>query len=99
MNKIPQFPTENTKLAPLFSQDLAAIKDQLGEWDRIFGPGKVALWLFDAAFHQLHEAKGFKFTNELLTQTRRGLKRAEGSRYLGHVRRHKRSQQHSSEVA
>ena len=92
---IPQKTPENVKLTLLFSRDLAAIKDQLSEWDRIFGPGKVALWLFDTAFHQLHESKGFKFSNDLLTQTRRGLSRAEGRR----SKRYKKSQQHSAEVA
>ena len=83
MNKIPQKPLKNTISAPLYSQDLATIKGQLSEWDQKFGPGKVALWLFDTAFHQLHESKGFEFTNALLTATRRGLKKAEGSKYLG----------------
>ena len=95
---IPQETSANAKLTPLFSQDLAAIKRQLSEWDRTFGHGKVALWLFDTAFQQLHESKGFKFTNELLTQTRRGLKKAEGSKYLGHSKRRKRVPQHSSGV-
>ena len=94
-----QKPQQNTNPAPLFCQDLAAIKSQVSEWDQIFGPGKVALWLFDAAFSQLHKTKGFKFSNELLTQTRRGLKKAEGSKYLGRSKRRKRSQQHEAEVA
>lgn len=98
MSKIPQTP-KNTNSAPLFSQDLASIKNQVSEWDRIFGPGKVSQWLFDVAFNQIHEAKGFKFTNELLTQTRRGLKKAEGSKYLGRSKRRKRSQHHEAEVA
>ena len=92
---IPQKTSENEKLTPLFSQDLAAIKDQLSDWDRIFGHGKVALWLFDTAFYRLHESKGFRFSNELFTQTRGGLKKAEGRR----SRRYKKSQQHSAEVA
>ncbi len=95
MNKIPQNPLESTNPAPLFAQDLASIKSQVAEWDRTFGPGKVSQWLFDVAFNQLHEAKGFKFTNELLTHTRRGLKKAEASKSLERARRCKKAKAQS----
>lgn len=94
MSRIQQN-TESTNPAPLFAQDLASIKSQVAEWDLTFGPGKVSQWLFDVAFNQLHEAEGFKFTNELFTQTRRGLKKAEDSKSLERARRCKKPEAQS----
>lgn len=79
--------TKNTSVSPLHNEDLIAIKDQLAEWDRTFGPGVITLWLFDTAFHQVYEANGFEFANDLLTQTRHALKRSEGSASLDWRRR------------
>ena len=86
---------EPAKVTPLFPENLAAIRQQVALWDETYGPGKVACWLFDIAFHRLYRANGFKFASKLLTETRYALKRSEGS-----SRRRKRPQQHSStEVA
>ena len=79
--------TKNTSVSPLLEKDLDLIREQLTEWDRTFGPGVITLWLFDTAFHQVYEANGFEFANNLLTQTRYALKRSEGSESLDWRRR------------
>lgn len=95
MSRILQESTNNTSLDPLFDKDLVAIRKQLVEWEQTFGSGKVALWLFDTAFHQVYPAKGFEFTNKLLTQTRHSLKRSEGARNLEWFRRCKKTKAQS----
>lgn len=87
MNLILQGSTKNTTLSPLFDRNVAKIKAKLDEWDQTYGPGKVALWLFDVAFNRLYESEGFEFANDLLTQTRYALKRSEGSASLDWRRR------------
>ena len=73
--------TENSSANPLIDQDQVAIREQITEWNQA-GSGKITLWIFDAAFHQLYESEGFEFVNNLLTQTRHALKRAEHSKPL-----------------
>ena len=71
---------EKSSTAPLIDQDQVAIRGQINEWFQTLESGKVALWIFDAAFHQLYESEGYDFVNNLLTQTRHALKRSEKSR-------------------
>ena len=91
MKKILHEVQENANFNPLLDRDLIAIKDQLVKWDRAFGPGVITLWLFDTAFHQVYEAEGFEFANNLLTQMRHALKRSEGSKSLEWLRRCKKA--------
>lgn len=72
--------TENSSADPLIDQDQGAIRGQINEWFQTLESGKVALWIFDASFHQLYESEGYEFVNNLLTKTRHALKRSEKSR-------------------
>ncbi len=78
---VSQETAKKATISPIFQPELAEIRAKLTEWDQD-GSGKVALWIFDAAFHQLYESEGFEFANKLLTQTRHALKRAEHSKPL-----------------
>ena len=79
--------TENSSTDPLIDQDQVAIRGQINEWFQTLESGKVALWIFDASFHQLYESEGFEFVNNLLTQTRLALRRIEKRRGIPHPMR------------
>lgn len=75
--------------SPLHDKDLAAIKRQVTIWGEIYGP-KIWLYLFDITFFKLAKQQGFEYTNSLLTETRKALKRSMGSHALGWIYRCKR---------
>lgn len=66
----------------LTSRGLALIERQLAHWDLKYGNSKVSQWLFDIAFFRLYKAYGYKYANDLLTETRKALRRSEGNRKL-----------------
>lgn len=92
MNISLQGSTNNTTISPLFDQKLAEIEQQLALWDQQFGDAIISQWLFDVAFHRLYRSNGFESANELLTQTRRSLRRSEGSVSLDWRRRCKKAE-------
>ena len=82
MKKILHEVQENANFDPLFEQDLVAIKDQLIAWDNRYGNNTVSQYLFDVAFFRLVKHRGFRYANDLLTATRKALKRSVGSHSL-----------------
>lgn len=90
MDKILHEIKESTSFEPLCDEDLATIKDQLAAWDNRYGKNTVSQYLFDVAFIQLVKHRGFQYANDLLTETRKALKRSVGSHSLTWYQRCKR---------
>ena len=67
----------------LYSKGLTDIEQQLALWDQRYGSAVVSQWLFDIAFFRLYKAHGYIYANDLLTETRKSLKKSAGSRSLG----------------
>ena len=95
MKKILHEIQENANFDPLFEQDLVAIKDQLIAWDNRYGNNTVSQYLFDVAFIQLVKHQGFQYANDLLTETRKALKRSVGSHSLTWYQRCKKAKAQS----
>lgn len=95
MQKLSQGSTNNTSLDPLLNEDLAAIKEQLTAWDSQYGNNTVSQYLFDVAFFQLVKHQGFQYANDLLTATRKSLKRSVGSHSLTWYQRCKKAKAQS----
>lgn len=89
MKKLSQENAGKANFNPLHDKDLASIKRQVFLWGEIYGP-KIWLYLFDITFFKLAKHQGFLYANELLTSTRKALKRSVGSHSLTWFHRRKR---------
>ena len=73
---------KNTSVSPLLEKDLDLIREQLTEWDNQYGSNTISQYLYDVAFFRLVKHQGFLYANDLLTETRKALKRSVGSHNL-----------------
>ena len=89
MKKVSQETAGKSNFDSLHDEDLVAIKRQIVLWGETYGP-KIWQYLFDIAFFRLAKHQGFEYTNSLLTETRKALKRSMGSHTLSWFHRCKR---------